>query len=60
MKIKNINVSEYIENLDGSLVNVKFERDLGDGYELYKRGDGKKFLIKSYNDGDNEYVWSVV
>ena len=60
MIIKDIEVDDYIENLDGSVVNVKFEKDLGDGYELYYRKDGRKFLILNFNDGNDEYIWNVV
>ena len=69
MKIENGNVceviegyyvEEFVEMLDGSVSDVKFEKDLGDGYGLYVRDDGCEFVFLNYGDVDNEYVWRVV
>ena len=59
MKIKNIEVEEYIEDLDGSVVGVKLVKKWGDGYGLFKREDGKRFMIRYYGK-DEEFIYRVV
>jgi hypothetical protein len=66
MKIKNINVSDYIECVDGSVNVISLEkklgmyRDLGEA-GLYARNDGRKFVIINYGaDDGSEYIFNVV
>lgn len=60
MNIKNIEVEDYIENLDGSIDGVELLKDMGEGYGLFEREDGRGFVILNYGCGEDEYVWSVV
>ena len=60
MKIKNVKVEEYVENLDGSVDGVKLKKDLGGGYGLYVRDDGREFLIFGFEKIDEEFIYVVV
>jgi hypothetical protein len=60
MKIKNVKVKEYIEILDGSIDEVKLKKDLGGGYGLYVREDGREFLIFGFEKRDEEFIYVVV
>lgn len=57
--IKGVKVEDYIEGLDGSIEGVKLVKDLGDGYGLYVKNDGKGFVVYNYNMED-EYIWRAV
>ena len=57
MKIKNIGVSEYIEEFDGSVEGCVRVKDLGEGYGLYENENGK-FVIENYG-GEGEYIWRL-
>lgn len=58
MKIKNIVVEDYIEDVDGSIDGCVKMKDLGDGYGLYMNENGE-FVIENYNEVD-EFIWRVV
>jgi len=55
-------LGEYIENYDGSLVNVEIVEEFdikGEKYSVLKRDDGMEFVVLDY-EGDNEYIWVSV
>jgi hypothetical protein len=55
-------LGEYIENYDGSLVNVEIVEEFeikSEKYSVLKRDDGMEFVVMDYN-GDNEYIWVSV
>lgn len=55
-------MSDYIENYDGSLVNVEIVEEFdidGEKYSVLKRNDGMEFVVLDY-EGDNEYIWVSV
>lgn len=61
MKIKNIEVRDYIDGLDGSV--EKYEgcnliEKIGDGYGLYENECGK-LVIKNYG-GKREFIYKVI
>jgi len=60
--MKKYYLGEYIEDCDGSLVNVdiveEFDID-GEKYSVLKRNDGMEFVVLDY-EGDNEYIWVSV
>ena len=52
-------LGDYIEDYDGSLVNVDIVREFNIGDEKYsvlKRNDGMEFVVLDY-EGENEYIW---
>ena len=55
-------LGDYIEDYDGSLVNVEVVREFNIGDEKYsvlKRNDGMEFVVLDY-EGENEYIWVSV
>lgn len=55
-------LGDYIEDYDGSLVNVDIVREFNIGDEKYsvlKRNDGMEFVVLDY-EGENEYIWVSV
>ena len=61
MKINNIKVRDYIDELDGSV--EKYEgcnliENIGDGYGLYENESGK-LVIKNYG-GKREFIYKVI
>ena len=58
MKIKNIEVCDYVEMVDGSVNGCELMERVGDGYGVYGNENGK-FLIKDF-EGESEFVWKVV
>jgi len=60
--MKKYYLSDYIENYDGSLVNVEIVEEFdidGEKYSVLKRNDGMEFVVLDY-EGDNEYIWVSV
>ena len=60
--MKKYYLSDYIENYDGSLVNVEIVKEFdidGEKYSVLKRNDGMEFVVLDY-EGDNEYIWVSV
>ena len=57
MKIKNIEVRDYIDVLDGSVEGCKLIEKIGDGYGLYENESGK-LVIKNYG-GKREFIYKV-
>ena len=57
MKIKNIGVSEYIEEFDGSVEGCVMVKDLGEGFGVYENENGK-FVIDSYGK-EGEFIWRL-
>jgi hypothetical protein len=60
--MKKYYLSDYIENYDGSLVNVEIVEEFdidGEKYSVLKRDDGMEFVVMDY-EGDNEYIWVSV
>ena len=58
MKIKDINVEEYIELFDGSVEGCKLIKMLDNRWGLYENVNGK-FIIENYNK-EEEYIFRVV
>jgi hypothetical protein len=58
MKIKNIEVEDYIEDFDGSVEGCNLIKNLDGGYGVYENENGK-FLIEDYN-GENEFIYKVI
>ena len=55
-------LGEYIENYNGSLVNVEIVEEFdikGEKYSVLKRDDGMEFVVLDY-EGDDEYIWVSV
>ena len=60
--MKKYYLSDYIENYDGSLVNVEIVEEFdidGEKQSVLKRNDGMEFVVLDY-EGDNEYIWVSV
>jgi len=60
--MKKYYLGEYIEDYDGSLVNVEIVEEFdidGEKYSVLKRNDGMEFVVLDY-EGDNEYTWVSV
>jgi len=60
--MKKYYLSDYIENYDGSLVNVEIVEEFdidGEKYSVLKRNDGMEFVVLDY-EGDDEYIWVSV
>jgi hypothetical protein len=60
--MKKYYLGEYIEDYDGSLVNVEIVEEFdidGEKYSVLKRNDGMEFVVLDY-EGDNEYIWVSV
>jgi len=60
--MKKYYLSDYIEDYDGSLVNVEIVKEFdidGEKYSVLKRDDGMEFVVLDY-EGDNEYIWVSV
>jgi hypothetical protein len=60
--MKKYYLSDYIENYDGSLVNVEIVEEFdikGEKYSVLKRDDGMEFVVLDY-EGDDEYIWVSV
>ncbi len=60
--MKKYYLSDYIENYDGSLVNVNIVEEFdidGEKYSVLKRNDGMEFVVLDY-EGDDEYIWVSV
>jgi hypothetical protein len=66
MKINNIEVDYYIENLDGGIEDLSLIESFEDGWNLYSREDGREFIVKNYGskvvDDEElvEYIYCVV
>ena len=58
MKIKNYEVEDYIEDVDGSVEGCNLIKNLDGGSGVYENENGK-FLIEDYN-GENEFIWKIV
>jgi hypothetical protein len=60
--MKKYYLGEYIEDYDGSLVNVEIVEEFdidGEKYSVLKRNDGMEFVVLDY-EGDDEYIWVSV
>ena len=60
--MKKYYLSDYIEDYDGSLVNVEIVEEFdidGEKYSVLKRNDGMEFVVLDY-EGDDEYIWVSV
>ena len=58
MKIKNIEVEDYIEDIDGSVEGCNLIKKLDGGYGVYENENGK-FLIESYGC-EGEFIYKVI
>ena len=58
MKINNIKVRDYIDELDGSVEGCNLIEKIGDGYGLYENECGK-LVIKNYG-GKREFIYKVI
>lgn len=59
MKIKNIEVVEYVEMVDGSVEGCKLIKMVSERMGLYENENGR-FMIENYGGGDGEYIMKVV
>jgi len=60
--MKKYYLGEYIEDYDGSLVNVEIVEEFdidGEKYSVLKRNDGMEFVVLDY-EGMKEYIWVSV
>ena len=58
VKINNIKVRDYIDELDGSVEGCKLIVKFVDGYGLYENESGK-LVIKNYG-GKREFIYKVI
>jgi hypothetical protein len=58
MKIKNIEVEDYIEDFDGSVEGCNLIKNLDGGYGVYENENGK-FLIENYGC-EGEFIYKVI
>jgi len=61
MKIKNIEVEDYIEEINGSVEGCVLVEilDVENNVGVYENENGK-FLIENYNGGDEEFIYKVI
>jgi hypothetical protein len=58
MKIKNYEVEDYIEDVDGSVEGCNLIEKLDGGYGVYENENGR-FLIENYG-GEGEFIYKVI
>ena len=58
MKIKNYEVEDYIENVDGSVEGCNLIKNLDGGYGVYENENGR-FLIENYGS-EGEFIYKVI
>jgi hypothetical protein len=58
MKIKNYEVEDYIENVDGSVEGCNLIENLDGGYGVYENENGR-FLIENYGS-EGEFIYKVI
>lgn len=58
MKIKNIEVRDYIDRLDGSVEGCNLIEKIDNGYGLYENESGK-FVIENYGC-EGEFIYKVI
>ena len=58
MIIKNIEVGDYIEELDGNIDGCELVCDLGDNYGVYENENGM-FMIENYGK-EGEFIYNVI